>query len=64
MSKAVQEAGWTYDFWESLTAVEYAQRQGVTPVTDTGILYGEFAPEDWEGFDEALESWRAEQRAA
>lgn len=55
---AIQEAGWIYDFWESLTAEEYARRQGVTPVADTAILYGEFAPEDWEGFDEALESWR------
>ncbi len=55
---SVQEEGWTYDFWESLTAEEYARRQGVTPVADTAILYGEFAPDAWEGFDEALESWR------
>jgi len=60
---AVQETGWTYAFWESLTAEEYAQRQGVTPVTDTGILYGEFEPRDWDGFDDALESWRTAQQA-
>lgn len=56
---SVQESGWTNDFWESLTAQEYAQRQGVIPVADTLMLYGDFLPEDWEGFDETLESWRA-----
>jgi hypothetical protein len=45
-------------FLGTLTAEEYAEMQGVRPVADTAILYGDFAPEDWEGFDEALESWR------
>jgi len=59
---SVQEGGWTYDFWENLTAEEYARRQGVSPVTDVSQLYGNFDPEDWDGFDEALEQWRSDHK--
>jgi hypothetical protein len=59
---SAQQGGWTYDFWENLTAEEYARRQGVTPVTDVSQLYGNFDPGDWEGFDEALEQWRSEHK--
>jgi hypothetical protein len=54
------ESMWTYDFWENLSATEYAARQGVEPVTDVANLYGPGETEDWEGFDEAVERWRAE----
>lgn len=49
------------DFWENISAEEHARRQGKGPVTDISVLQGGFAPEDWEGFDEALESWREEE---
>ncbi len=59
---AVREAGpaWSYNFWESPSAQEYARRQGVQPVTNIATLYGPGEAEDWEGFDEALERWRGE----
>ncbi len=59
---AVAEAGaaWTYDYWESPSAAEYAQRQGVAPVSDFSALFGAGSAEDWEGFDDAVERWRAE----
>ena len=55
------KAGWGYGFWENLSAEEYARRQGVQPMTNIALLYGGGKPEDWQGFDEALESWRTEQ---
>jgi hypothetical protein len=59
---ALDEAGvaWTYDYWENLPAAEYARRQGVQPVNDFSVIFGAGAAEDWEGFDEAVELWRAE----
>lgn len=59
---ALDEAGaaWTYDYWENLPAAEYARRQGVQPVSDFSVIFGAGAAEDWEGFDEAVERWRAE----
>lgn len=54
---------WAYNFWENLSAQEYAQRQGVGPVNDVTKLYGEGAVEDWEGFDAAVEQWRTEKPA-
>lgn len=54
---------WAYDYWENPTATEYAQRQGVKPVSDFSVLLGAGATEDWEGFDEAVEQWRAENSA-
>lgn len=59
---ASAEAGsaWTYDYLENLSATEYARRQGITPLTDFSVLFGAGATDDWEGFEEALERWRAE----
>jgi hypothetical protein len=57
---AAQASTWTYGFWESPSAEEYARRQGVQPVTNIASLYGPGEPQDWEGFDEALERWHAE----
>jgi hypothetical protein len=52
---------WRYSFWENISAEEYANRQGVRPVEDIQSLYGSGEqPEDWAGFDEALEHWRAQ----
>jgi hypothetical protein len=51
---------WSYDYWENLSAAEYARRQGVQPVSDFSALCGAGAAEDWEGFDAALEQWHAE----
>ena len=51
---------WSYGFWESPSAEEYARRQGVKPVTDIATLYGPGEPQDWQGFDKALERWHAE----
>lgn len=59
---AIAETGaaWAYDYWENLPAAEYARRQGVQPVTDFSTLFGAGVAEDWEGFDDAVERWRAE----
>ena len=55
---------WKYGFWENISADEYAARQGVRPVEDVQALYGSGEePEDWAGFDEALEEWRAQNPA-
>jgi hypothetical protein len=62
-AEAAHESGWSYGFWENLSAAEYAQRQGVQPVTNIASLYGAGKPEDWQGFDEALETWRTEKEA-
>lgn len=58
------DTGWRYDFWENLSAQEYARRQGVQPVTNIKSLYGAGEPSDWEGFDTALEHWRTEKEAS
>ncbi|MSU57492.1 MAG: hypothetical protein EXS35_04810 [Pedosphaera sp.] len=58
---SAHETGWSYSFWENLPAAEYARRQGVQPVTNIASLYGAGEPEDWQGFDEAVESWRGEK---
>ncbi len=50
--------GWGYDFWEDLSAEEYAARQGVKAVESAQSLYGSGNAEDWEGFEDALERWR------
>jgi hypothetical protein len=60
---AEHETGSRYDFWENLSAQEYARRQGVQPVTSIKSLYGLGEPSDWEGFDAALEHWRTEKEA-
>jgi hypothetical protein len=59
-ASAVQEAAWSYGFWENPSAEEYARRQGVQPVTEIASLYGSGEAQDWEGFDEALERWHAD----
>ncbi len=58
-----KEAGaeWSYDFTENLPAAEYARRQGVQPLVDFSALFGKGKAEDWDGFEERLEQWRAEQ---
>jgi hypothetical protein len=53
------EQGWTYSFKENLSAEDYAKRQGGPKIRCAHELYGEGDPEDWKGFDEALERWRA-----
>lgn len=45
-------------FWDNLTADELAKRQGVKPVADLSELAWPFGPEDWEGFEEAVDEWR------
>ena len=45
-------------FWDNLTADELAKRQGVKPVADLSDLAWPFGPEDWEGFEEAVDEWR------
>ena len=45
-------------FWDNLSAAEFAQRQGVKPVSDLSELAWPFGPEDWEGFEEAVDQWR------
>lgn len=45
---------------DNLSAEELARRQYVKPVTDVASLCGPGRPEDWEGFDNALERWRNE----
>jgi hypothetical protein len=50
-------------FYDNLSAEELARRQGVKPVEDISKLYGNGDPADWEGFDEALEQWRAQGRS-
>ena len=55
-----QSSTWTYSFWESPSAEEYARRQGIEPVKNIATLYGSGEPQDWQGFDEALERWHAE----
>lgn len=49
-------------FWDNLSAEELARRQGVKPVESIEQLYGSGSPDDWEGFDAALEQWRSEGR--
>lgn len=61
-ASAMAEAGaeWNYDYWENLSATEYARRQGVQPISNFNALFGAGQAEDWEGFEEAVESWRSE----
>lgn len=47
-------------FWDNLSAEDLAARQGVQPAKSVEELYGSGSPEDWDGFDEALEQWRSE----
>jgi len=57
------KSGWAYSFAENVSAEEYARRQGVQPVNNIALLYGSGEPEDWQGFDEALEAWRTQSAA-
>ena len=45
-------------FYDNLTAEELARRQGVKPITDSSTLAWPYGPEDWEGFEEAVQEWR------
>jgi hypothetical protein len=45
-------------FWDNLTAEELAKQQGVKPVAGLAELAWPFGPEDWEGFEEAVDEWR------
>lgn len=47
-------------FYDNLSAEELARRQGVVPLRSLGDLEWPFGPEDWEGFEEAVEQWRRE----
>jgi hypothetical protein len=50
-------------FWKHKTLDEIAREQGVKPLeTLESPVASQFTPEDWEGFDEALERWRSEGR--
>ena len=52
---------WAADgFWQNMTAQEHARQQGILPATRVEDLLGPGDAADWEGFDEALERWRAE----
>ena len=49
-------------FFQNISAQQHAAEQGVVPVTRVEDLFGPACEaEDWEGFDEALDRWRAEQ---
>lgn len=48
-------------YWDDLSAEELARRQGVKPVADLSELVWPYGPEDWEGFEEAVQKWRNEQ---
>lgn len=56
--KLTQQA--SADFWQPMTAQDYARQQGIPPVTRVEDILGPGNAADWEGFDEALETWRAE----
>lgn len=45
-------------FYDNLTAEELARRQGVKPITDPSTQVWPYGPEDWEGFEEAVQEWR------
>jgi hypothetical protein len=45
-------------FSDNLSAEEFAKRQGVKPVADLSELAWPFGPEDWEGFEEAVDECR------
>lgn len=47
-------------FYDNLSAEELARRQGVKPITDSAAQAWPYGPEDWEGFEEAVEKWRRE----
>jgi hypothetical protein len=47
-------------FFDNLSAEELARRQGVGPVSDLSKLAWPYGPEDWEGFEEAVEQWPSE----
>lgn len=47
-------------FYDNLSAEELARRQGVKPITDPSTLLWPFGPEDWDGFEEAVQEWRHE----
>ena len=49
------------DFWHPLTASRQAELQHAPAVTSPESLLGDGTEEEWQGFDEALESWRSEQ---
>lgn len=47
-------------FWQPTTAQQHARQQGIHAVARVEDLLGPGNAADWEGFDEALETWRAE----
>ena len=47
-------------FWDNVSAEELARRQGVKPVADLSELAWPYGPDDWDGFEEAVERWRNE----
>ena len=49
------------DFWHPLTAQQQAALQHAPAVTSPESLLGDGTEDEWQGFDEALESWRSEQ---
>ena len=49
------------DFWHPLTALQQSELQHTSAVTSPESLLGDGTAEEWQGFDEALESWRSEQ---
>ncbi len=49
------------DFWHPLSARQQAELQHAPAVTSPESLLGDGTEEEWQGFEEALESWRAEQ---
>jgi hypothetical protein len=52
----------TQAFWTSKTVDQLAAEQGVGPLTTLkSPVASQFTPEDWEGFEQALEEWRRER---
>lgn len=49
------------DFWQPMSALQQAEQQEVPAVTSPEALLGDGTEEEWQGFDEALETWRSER---
>jgi hypothetical protein len=55
-----------HDFEANPTLDELIAQQGKGPILDTGLLHGDFWPEDEriEDFLEALDKWRGHERSS
>lgn len=49
------------DFWHPLSARQQTDMQHALAITSPESLLGDGTEDEWQGFDEALESWSSEQ---